>query len=101
MATRRRGTQITGTSDPDLFAAERYGHFTYAIPVDSRDRYTIVLHFAEFYFGLTASGVGGEAIESVEFCRSYRTLRTQSSRSENISSGEQTDMPNRTVLFLS
>ena len=51
--------QIGGSSDPDLFAAERYGHFTYAIPVDTRDRYTLVLHFAEFYFGPHASGVGG------------------------------------------
>jgi hypothetical protein len=51
--------QISGTPDPDLFAAERYGHFSYAIPVDTRDRYTLVLHFAEFYFGPEASGVGG------------------------------------------
>jgi hypothetical protein len=58
--TSKKGTRITGTSDPDLFAEERYGHFTYAIPVDTRDRYTLVLHFAEFYFGPSASGVGGE-----------------------------------------
>jgi hypothetical protein len=51
--------QIAGSPDPDLFAAERYGHFTYAIPVDTRGRYTLVLHFAEFYFGPHASGVGG------------------------------------------
>lgn len=52
-------TQIAGTPDPDLFAEERYGHFSYAIPVDPRDLYTVVLHFAEFYFGPNASGVGG------------------------------------------
>jgi len=57
--TSTRRTQITGTADPDIFAAERYGHFTYAIPVDTRDRYTLILHFAEFYFGPSASGVGG------------------------------------------
>jgi hypothetical protein len=51
--------QISGSPDPNLFAAERYGHFTYAIPVDTRGRYTLVLHFAEFYFGPQASGVGG------------------------------------------
>lgn len=45
-----------GSPDPGLYAAERYGHFSYAIPVDTRDRYTLVLHFAEFYFGVTASG---------------------------------------------
>jgi len=51
--------KTSGSSDPDLFSGERYGHFTYAIPVDTRDRYTVVLHFAEFYFGPHASGVGG------------------------------------------
>ncbi|MGD0548300.1 MAG: malectin domain-containing carbohydrate-binding protein, partial [Terracidiphilus sp.] len=57
LSTQRQ--QTTGSSDPDLFAAERYGHFTYAIPVDTRGRYTLVLHFTEFYFGPHASGVGG------------------------------------------
>lgn len=51
--------KTSGSDDPDLFTGERYGHFTYAIPVDTRDRYTVVLHFAEFYFGPHASGVGG------------------------------------------
>jgi len=56
----KNSPQIKGTSDPDMFAAERYGHFAYAIPVDTRDRYTLILHFAEFYFGPGASGFGGE-----------------------------------------
>ncbi len=47
------------SSDPDLFSSERYGHFTYAIPVDTSDRYTLVLHFVEFYFGADGSGGGG------------------------------------------
>jgi hypothetical protein len=58
--TSTKSTQIAGTSDPDLFAMERYGHYSYAIPVDTRDRYTLILHFAEFYFGPKASGIGGE-----------------------------------------
>ena len=52
--------EITGSPDPDLFSLERYGHFTYAIPVDTRDRYTLVLHFAEFYFGPRLPGRGGD-----------------------------------------
>jgi len=48
-----------GSPDPGVYAAERYGHFTYAIPVDTRGRYTLVLHFAEFYFGVGAPGGGG------------------------------------------
>jgi hypothetical protein len=54
-----RREQVTGAADPDLFSAERYGHFTYAIPVDTRDRYTLMLHFVEFYFGPQAPGGGG------------------------------------------
>jgi hypothetical protein len=57
MSVQRRMAE--GSPDPGLYAAERYGHFTYAIPVDTRGRYTLVLHFAEFYFGPTASGNGG------------------------------------------
>jgi hypothetical protein len=57
LSTQRQ--QITGSFDPELFETERFGHFTYAIPVDTRDRYTVVLHFAEFYFGPHASGIGG------------------------------------------
>lgn len=51
--------QLASSTDPDLFGSERYGHFTYAIPVDTRDHYTLVLHFVESYFGPNASGVGG------------------------------------------
>src|SRR5690606_40200539 len=50
---------ITGTDDPELFSSERYGHFNYAIPVDTRGRYTVILHFAEFYFGAQRQGGGG------------------------------------------
>jgi hypothetical protein len=50
---RRLSHNLKGTFDIDseLYATERYGHFSYAIPVDSRDRYTVILHFAELYFG--------------------------------------------------
>ncbi|MGA9672284.1 MAG: malectin domain-containing carbohydrate-binding protein [Terracidiphilus sp.] len=57
MSAQRRLAE--GSPDPGLYAAERYGHFAYAIPVDTRGRYTLVLHFAEFYFGSVAPGAGG------------------------------------------
>jgi hypothetical protein len=50
---------LTDSPDPDLFGGERFGHFTYAIPVDARDKYTAILHFVEFYFGPGAPGGGG------------------------------------------
>jgi len=48
--------QVSGTPDPKLYAQERYGHFTYSIPVDARSRYTLVLHFAELYWIPDPSG---------------------------------------------
>ena len=52
---------VSGTPDPNLYAFERYGHFTYSIPVDTRGRYTLVLHFAELYWtpdATRSAGVG-------------------------------------------
>lgn len=54
-----RDLTVAGTPDPGLFAVERYGHFTYAIPVDVHGRYAVTFHFAEFYFGPAAAGHGG------------------------------------------
>lgn len=51
--------RVSGTEDPELFGAERYGHFSYAVPVDPRGRYTVVLHFVEFYFGPQLPAGGG------------------------------------------
>lgn len=36
----------TGTDDPELYETERWGHFSYAIPV-TPGRYIVVLHFIE------------------------------------------------------
>ena len=38
-------SQVSGTDDPDLYESERWGNFTYAIPV-APGRYSVVLHFA-------------------------------------------------------
>lgn len=60
------GNRLADSSDPDLFAGERYGHFTYAIPVDPRDKYTLVLHFAEMYFtGSPGNGGAGSRLFKV------------------------------------
>jgi|HubBroStandDraft_1064217.scaffolds.fasta_scaffold00214_16 hypothetical protein len=49
---------ITGTPDADLFANERYGHFSYAIPVAS-GVYAANMYFAETYWGKENEGGGG------------------------------------------
>jgi hypothetical protein len=38
-------TPVSGTDDPDLYESERWGNFTYAIPV-SPGKYSVLLHFA-------------------------------------------------------
>lgn len=50
---------VEGTSDPDLYSSERFGNFSYAIPV-AKGKYTLTLRFAETYFGPNNPGGGGE-----------------------------------------
>jgi hypothetical protein len=52
--------QVGGTDDPKLYAYERYGNFNYSIPVDTHGRYTLILHFAEMFWGQQVSGYGGK-----------------------------------------
>lgn len=49
---------VTGSDDPEIYARERYGNFSYAIPV-SEGRYRVTLRFAETYWGPTAPAGGG------------------------------------------
>jgi hypothetical protein len=46
-------TPIANTTKPALYQSERWGEFSYAIPVPN-GTYTVKLHFADFYF--TAAG---------------------------------------------
>lgn len=45
---------VANVTDPHLFDGERFGHFTYQIPVPP-GRYTVTLHFSEGYFGTDAA----------------------------------------------
>ena len=49
---------MEGTADPGLYHQQRFGHFTYSIPVVEGSRYTVILHFAETWFG-TSNAPGG------------------------------------------
>jgi hypothetical protein len=56
-----RQFSITGTDKPELYNSERFGNFSYKIPVSS-GRYTARLHFVEVYFGPNNAGGGGEGM---------------------------------------
>lgn len=60
-----RPGNLTGAVDPVLYEGERFGHFSYAIPV-APGRYTLNLHFAERFFGSANSpdkGVGSRVFD--------------------------------------
>ncbi|HWG21527.1 MAG TPA: malectin domain-containing carbohydrate-binding protein [Terracidiphilus sp.] len=49
---------IGGTTEPELFTGERYGNFSYALPVDDGS-YKMTLYFSEKYWGSDVSKKGG------------------------------------------
>jgi len=49
---------VGGTAEPGLYAGERYGNFTYALPVDEGS-YKMTLYFSEKYWGSEVSKKGG------------------------------------------
>lgn len=65
---------VAQTADPGLYYGERFGHFSYAIPVAS-GKYALTLHFAETYFGLQNPGGGGAASRLFDvYCNGVRIL---------------------------
>jgi hypothetical protein len=71
---------VSGTDDPELYEAERWGNFTYAIPV-SPGRYSVTLYFAarqgEWNQSSSASGAGPAAVAHVfnVFCNGQVLLK--------------------------
>jgi hypothetical protein len=64
--TLARVGNVIGTNQPELYEAERFGHFSYAISV-APGRYSVTLHFAERYFGAANSPVSHKGIGSRVF----------------------------------
>ena len=59
--------------DADLYVSQRYGHFTYTIPVPVPGRYKVSLRFMENYFGAGRGGVGSRVFDV--FCNGTAVLR--------------------------
>jgi hypothetical protein len=53
---RELGDVVTATKDPELYKSERYGNFSYAIPVALDNTYTLTLHFSEHWWGIPDFG---------------------------------------------
>ena len=54
-----RHEPIEGPEQSGLYQGERYGNFSYAIPVATGGKYTLTLRFAETWFGEGRPGGGG------------------------------------------
>lgn len=52
----RRLSSVRGTDDPEIFASERFGNFSYFIPV-AEGRYSATFRFAESNFGVDNIGL--------------------------------------------
>ncbi len=68
-------TTVTGTTDPELYSSERWGHFQYSIPVPE-GHYTVTLKFAETNFGPSnpgRTGVGSRVFDV--YCNGVALLR--------------------------
>ncbi len=68
--------QVSGVRNPDIYERERFGHFEYALPVDT-GKYALSLHFAEKYWGVAGQGgAGGEGNRLFDvFCNGVALLR--------------------------
>ena len=70
-----RWRSVSGTPDAALFGHERYGHFSYAIPV-AAGSYTANLYFAETYWGPENEGVNGVGQRVFDvYCNGLALLR--------------------------
>lgn len=69
----RRPTVPAGTDEGGLYAGERYGHFTYRIPV-APGVYQLTAYFAEAWFGPTTEGGGGPGSRVFSLHCNHRTL---------------------------
>ena len=54
---------VAGTTDPAVYKDERYGDFSYAMPLPNGN-YTVKLHFAEIYYTATGARVFNVNIEN-------------------------------------
>jgi Malectin domain len=73
-----RGTnpaQQSNSMAADIYASERWGHFSYAVPVPD-GRYRVTLKFCEGHYGRRNSGVGGVGSRIFDvYCNGVALLR--------------------------
>ena len=69
-----RPVSVGGTSDSGLYQWERFGHFSYMIPVPEGGVYTLTLHFSETWFMPNSIGGIGSRVFDV-YCNGTTLLK--------------------------
>jgi hypothetical protein len=69
-----RQEAVSRADSQELFLGERYGNFSYSIPVAHGGVYTLSLHFTENWFGPGRPGGGGEGSRLFDVYCNGRTL---------------------------
>jgi hypothetical protein len=73
LLTHRENT--ANTKNPELYRSERYGNFSYAIPVPS-GTYTLTLYLSEHWFGLEPGGTKSDGMRIFDvYCNGVALLR--------------------------
>lgn len=63
----------TGTVDPGLYSSQRFGNFSYSLPV-APGKYQLTLRFSETYFGPDSPGGGGAGSRIFDVFANHRRL---------------------------
>jgi hypothetical protein len=72
----RKVVAIQGTRDPELYSNQRWGNFTYSIPVVTGDKYRLTLKFAETFYGPGSWAKGGVGSRLFDvYCNGVALLR--------------------------
>jgi hypothetical protein len=71
----RHAQPVSGTKDAELYSVERFGHFSFAVPVDT-GTYALSLHFVEEFYGPGNPSGGGAGSRLFDvFCNGVALLR--------------------------
>jgi hypothetical protein len=67
---------VAASHDPELYKSERYGNFSYAIPVAENGTYSVTLYFSEHWFGVPNFGAAGNGLRVFDvYCNGVYLLK--------------------------
>ncbi len=95
-STNASSPSISGTADPALYQDERWGNFSYAIPV-ANGTYDVRFHFVELYYGTVVPGGVGKRVFSMDIGNTTAEPRPAEHRHLRGSRAERRVRPRRSA----